>query len=346
MKYRYLGKSGLVVSELALGTMTFGASGWGCDAKEAHRMIAAYLEAGGTMIDTADVYAKGQAESIIGDYMANMKRDEIILATKCNFPMGTTPNKVGSNRKYLVGSVEASLKRLKTDYIDIYYLHRSDPSAPPEEVMETLDILVRQGKILYIACSNLPAWRIMLDNSAAKARQMSGFICGQYMYNLVDRHCEQEIIPAMVHEGIGFLCWSPLAGGMLTGKYDTSATVPQGSRFDLRKSLDIPRFWTEQGRQVTGEFLKIAKELDVAPAKLAVAWLLSRDFVSSVLLGARTAEQLSVSLEATDYELSAEVKARLDAVSEPAKNYLWSFNDETNGQFRARGKAFPGTIIC
>jgi len=346
MKYRYLGKSGLVVSELALGTMTFGAPGWGCDANEAHRIIAAYLDAGGTMIDTADVYAKGQTESIIGDYMGNMKRDEILLATKCGFPMGTAPNMTGSNRKHIVGSVEASLRRLKTDYIDIYYLHRPDPSVPPEEVMETLDILVRQGKILHVACSNLPAWRIVLDNSAAARRQMTGFACGQYMYNLVDRHCEQEIIPAMLHEGIGFLCWSPLAGGMLAGKYDTAASVPQGSRFDLRKSLDIPRFWTEQGRHVAGEFLKIAKELDVAPAKLAVAWLLSRKFVSSVLLGARSVEQLSVSLEATDYDLPESVKARLDSLSEPAKNYLWSFNEETNEQFRARGKAFPGTIIC
>ena len=346
MKFRYLGKSGLVVSELALGTMTFGAPGWGCDARESHRIIAAYLAAGGTMIDTADVYAKGETESIIGSYMSSMKRDEIILATKCNFPLVSAPNKIGSNRKHLVSSLEASLKRLKTDYVDIYYLHRSDPSVPPEEIMETLDILLRQSKILYVACSNLPAWRIVLDQSAAGRRNMCGFICGQYMYNLVDRTCEQEIIPAMLHEGIGFLCWSPLAGGMLTGKYNTSADVPKGSRFDLRKSLDIPRFWTERGRQVAREFVEIAKELDVPAAKLAVAWLLSKNFVSSVLLGARSVEQLSVSLGATDYSLPYEVKTRLDALSEPARNYLWSFNEETNEQFRARGKAFPGTIIC
>ena len=346
MKFRYLGKSGLLVSELSLGTMTFGAPGWGCDTKEAHRIIAAYLEAGGTMIDAADVYAKGETESIIGAYMPNIKRDDLILASKCNFPLGSGPNALGSSRKHIIESVEASLKRLKTDYIDIYYLHRADPLVPAEEIAETFDILLRQGKILYAACSNLPAWRIMLDNAAAKARHSTGFVCGQYLYNLVDRSCEQEIIPAMVHEGIGFLCWSPLAGGMLAGKYDVTTEVPKGSRADLRKSLDIPRFWTEKGRQVAGEFLKIAKELDVAPAKLAVAWLLSRDFVSSVLLGARTAEQLSVSLGAADYELPPEVKARLDAVSEPARNYLWSFNEETNEQFRARGKASPGTIIC
>jgi aryl-alcohol dehydrogenase-like predicted oxidoreductase len=133
---------------------------------------------------------------------------------------------------------------------------------------------------------------------------------------------------------------------MLAGKYDTTASVPEGSRFDLRKSLDIPRFWTEQGRRVAGEFLKISKELGVEPAKLAVAWLLSREFVSSVILGARTVEQLSVSLQSTGYALPPEVKARLDSLSEPAKNYLWSFNEETNEQFRARGMAFPGAVIC
>jgi len=346
MKFRYLGKSGLLVSELTLGTMTFGAAGWGCDAKEAHAIIAAYLEAGGNMIDTADVYAKGETELIIGDYMAKMKRDEIILASKCNFPFGASPNGVGSSRKHIVCSVEASLKRLKTDYLDIYYLHRPDPSVPAEEIMETLDILVRQGKILYPACSNLPAWRIMLDNAAAKSRGMSGFACGQYMYNLVDRNCEQEIIPAMVHQCIGFLCWSPLAGGMLTGKYDVAADVPKGSRFDFRKNLDIPRFWTEQGRRVVKGFVDAAKEAGVPPAKLAIAWLLSKDYVSSVILGARTVRQISGSLEASGFNLADDLRAKLDALSEPAKNYLWSFNEETNAQFRARGKLFPGVAIC
>lgn len=346
MKFRYLGKSGLLVSELTLGTMTFGAAGWGCDAKEAHAIIAAYLEAGGNMIDTADVYAKGETESIIGDYMANMKRDEILIASKCNFPFGASPTGVGSSRKHLIGSVEASLKRLRTDYLDIYYLHRPDPSVSAEEIMETLDILVRQGKILYSACSNLPAWRIMLDNAAAKSRGMSGFACGQYMYNLVDRNCEQEIIPAMVHQGIGFLCWSPLAGGMLTGKYDVGTDVPKGSRFDFRKNLDIPRFWTEQGRRVAKGFAEVAKEAGVPPATLAIAWLLSKDYVSSVILGARTVRQISESLDASGFELAEDLRAKLDALSEPAKNYLWSFNEETNDQFRARGKLFPGAIIC
>lgn len=347
MRFRYLGKSGLLVSELTLGTMTFGAKGWGCDAKEAHAMMAAYLEAGGNMIDTADVYSAGETESILGAYMPNMKRDEIILATKCNFPLGSAPNGMGSSRKHIVMSVEASLKRLKTDYVDIFYLHRPDPLTPAEEVMEALDLLIRQGKILHTALSNFPAWRLVLNNSAAKARGMSGFVCGQYMYNLVDRNCDQEIFPAMINQGIGILCWSPLAGGMLTGKYDTSSDLPpKGSRFDLRKSLDIPRFWTEQGRKVVKGFTELAGETGIPAAKLAIAWLLSKDFVSSVIMGARTLEQFKGSLEASGFELSAELVARLDALSEPTKNYLWSFNEETNAQFQTRGKLFPGSVIC
>jgi len=346
MKFRYLGKSGLLVSELALGTMTFGAPGWGCSQEEAHRILAAYLDAGGTMIDIADVYAKGDSESLIGAYMDNIRRDEVLIATKCGFPMGSSPYATGANRKHIIQSVNSSLKRLKTDYIDIFYLHRPDSSVPVDEIMETFDILMRQGKILYIACSNLPAWRIILHNAAAGKRAMSGFVCGQYMYNLVDRSCEQEIIPAMIHDGIGFLCWSPLAGGLLTGKYNSAGKVPEGSRFDLRKNLDIPRFWSERSLHIARELEKIAKELGVEPAILAISWLLSHDFVSSVIIGARTEEQVKRNLSAADFKLPQEIKSRLDALSEPEKNYLWSFNEQTNRQFREGGKIFPGTVIC
>ncbi len=346
MKYRYLGKSGLVASELTLGTMTFGAQGWGCDAAESHRILAAYLAAGGNMIDAADVYAKGETENIIGSYMPNIKREDVLLATKCNFPFGTSKNGIGSSRKHIITSCEGSLKRLKTDHIDIYYLHRSDPTVPAEEIMETFDILVKQGKILYPACSNLPAWRIVLDHAEARRRNTSGFVCGQYMYNLVDRSCEQEIIPAMMHEGIGFLCWSPLAGGLLTGKYYDAKEIPEGSRFELRKSLDGPRFWTERGLRVSRALVDLSRTCGIAPAKLALAWLQSKPYISSIIIGARSVEQLQESLSVVETPVSKDVLDALDALSAPDKNYLWSFNEESNEQFAKRGNPFPGTIIC
>lgn len=345
MKYRYLGKSGLAVSEFTLGTMTFGAQGWGCDTNEAHKILGAYLDTGGNMIDCADVYAKGESEKIVGAYMKNVKRDEILLATKCNFPFEATPNSLGSNRKHIITSCEASLSRLKTDYIDVYYLHRPDPTVAADEIMETLDILRQQGKILYFASSNLPAWRLVLCSMEAKHRQSSGFVCAQYMYNLVDRTCEHEIIPAMINQGIGMLCWSPLAGGLLTGKYGTSDAVPKNSRFDLRKDLDVPRFWTSHGLQVTQKLVELASTCGISPNHLALAWLLDKDYVSSVILGARSMGQIIDSMAAADIVLSDEIRVELETISMPNKTYLWNFNEETNEQYKKRARQFPGQTI-
>jgi len=345
MKYRYLGKSGLAVSELTLGTMTFGAQGWGCDEKESHRIMASYVEAGGNMLDCADVYAKGESERIIGTFLPQVKRDDVLISSKCNFPFDSSPNGLGSSRKHMVTSVEASLKRLHTDYIDIYYLHRSDPAIAADEIMETLDILKQQGKILYSACSNLPAWRVVLDSMEAKARRSSGFACGQYMYNLIDRSCEQEIIPAMINQGTGILCWSPLAGGLLTGKYSKVKDVPKDSRFDYRKNLDVPRFWTGRGKQIADELQALAESLGIPSAHLALAWLLDKQYVSSVILGVKSVGQLKDAMGSVDISLTAETRAALQEISAPEKSYLWGFTDETNRQYAERAKAFPGTII-
>lgn len=345
MKYRYLGTSGLAVSEMTLGTMTFGAAGWGCDEKESHRILSAYIAAGGNMIDCADVYAKGESERIIGTFLPTVKRDQVIIATKCNFPFDSHPLSLGSSRKHIMDSVEASLKRLKTDYIDIYYLHRHDPSVQADEVMETLDLLKQQGKILYSACSNLPAWRVVLNSMSAKNRDSCSFVCGQYMYNLIDRTAEQEIIPALINQGIGLLCWSPLAGGLLTGKYHNSDKVPQGSRFDHRKALDIPRFWTERGKHIADEVYKLSVQFCISAAHLALAWLLSKEYVSSIILGARSLKQLEELLGAGEMKLSAELKERLQEISLPPKSYNWLFIEETNKQFSQRAALFPGTLI-
>lgn len=345
MNHRYLGKTGLLVSEFTLGTMSFGAPGWGCDRKEASGILLDYLEAGGNFIDVADVYAKGEAESIIGETLDSARRSKVLIASKCGFPFGDHANALGSTRKHIVESVEGSLKRLRTDCIDVYYLHRPDPATPMDQILETLDILVRQGKILYPAFSNLPAWRLALADQGAKNRGMGGFACGQYLYNLADRSCEQEIIPAMIHQGIGFLAWSPLAGGLLSGKYQDFAEVPKGSRFDHRKGLDVPRFWNERSKAIAQGLAEAGMEMGAAPARLALAWLLSKDYLSSVILGPRTRGQLADSLAASSIRVPEEILARLEEISQPAKNYLWGFNEETNGQFLSRGALFPGARI-
>jgi aryl-alcohol dehydrogenase-like predicted oxidoreductase len=345
MKLRYLGKSGLAVSELTLGTMTFGAQGWGCDEKESHRIMASYFAAGGNMLDCADVYAKGESERIIGSFLPNIRRDEVLIASKCNFPFDQSPTGVGSSRKHIVTSVEGSLKRLNTDYIDIYYLHRTDPTVRPEEIMETLDILKQQGKILYSACSNLPAWRLVVDSMEAKRRNGGTFVCGQYMYNMIDRNCEQEIIPAMIHEGIGILCWSPLAGGLLTGKYYGEKHVPKDSRFDQRKNLDVPRFWNTRGKKIADELQEMALEVKIPATQLAIAWLLDKQYVSSVILGAKSVDQLEESMAGAEVVLTNEMKEQLERISAPEKCYLWGFNDGINLQFHQRAALFPGTVI-
>lgn len=338
MKFRYLGKSGLPVSEVSLGTMTFGAPGWGCSDVEAHKIIARYLDAGGTLIDTADVYGNGESERIIGSFMQQIQRDSVLIASKSGFPVGTSKYHYGSCRKHIINSVEASLERLKTDYIDIYYLHRTDPFVPYDEIMETFSILLQQGKVLYAAFSNLPAWRIIAGNETAKKCGMSGFLCGQYLYNLVDRSCEQEIIPAMVHEGIGFLAWSPLAGGLLTGKYNDVQDVPADSRFNLRKNLDIPRFWSERSRSIAKAVTQLAEQNGTKASTLAMQWLLSRPFISSVIIGARTEEQIINNLAALDFKLPPELRQQMDILSEPEKNYLWGFNMETEKHFAERAE--------
>jgi aryl-alcohol dehydrogenase-like predicted oxidoreductase len=345
MKLRYLGKSGLAVSELTLGTMTFGVPSWGCDEQESHRIIEAYIEEGGNMLDCADVYAKGESERIIGSFLPSIRRDDVLIASKCNFPFDQSPNGIGSSRKHIITSVEASLKRLNTDYIDIYYLHRPDPTVSADEIMETLDILKQQGKILYSACSNLPAWRLVVDSMEAKIRHNSTFVCGQYMYNMIDRNCEQEIIPAMIHEGIGILCWSPLAGGLLTGKYYGDNEVPKNSRFDYRKNLDVPRFWTTRGKQIADALQEFAFESGIPATRLAIAWLLDKPYVSSVILGAKSVDQLKESLAGAEVVLTAELREKLDAICALEKSYLWTFNEATNKQLEERAALFPGTVI-
>ena len=228
MKYRFLGSSGLLVSRLSLGTMTFGTDNWGCGEKESHDILKAFIDAGGNFIDCANVYAGGRSEEIIGYFLPQVERDDLVITSKCYFPMGQKPNQYGLSRKHVMASCEASLKRLRTDYIDIFYIHGPDPITPYEETLRALDDLVRQGKVRYLGCSNMFGWQVAKAAGVASRMGFEPLTAGQYIYGLIHRELEKELIPAAVDHGIGLTCYGALGAGLLTGKYKGMAEPAAG----------------------------------------------------------------------------------------------------------------------
>ncbi len=322
MKYRYLGSSGLVVSRITLGTMTFGAGDWGCDEKTSHQIIKQYLDGGGNHIDAADVYAGGRAEEIIGTFLPQINRDDVIIASKCYFPMGQQPNQYGVSKKHIMASCEASLKRMKTDHIDLYYIHGPDPITPLEEALHAMDDLVSQGKVRYLGCSNLFGWQIARAAGIAAGRQYEGLIAGQYLYNLIHREAEREIIPSAVHHGMGIVCYSPLAGGLLTGKYKGMKEPVEGSRLAYRTAIDGPRFWHGKGFQIAETLEQVSAETGIPMPKLAIAWPLGRKFVTSVIIGVKNTDQLKSNMEMGDWEMPDDVWKSLEEKTKPVEDYL------------------------
>lgn len=314
MKYRYLGNSGLLVSRICLGTMTFGMEKWGCDQQSAEQMTKRFIDAGGNFIDSADMYSTGVSEEILGKSIRTYNRDDLVLATKCWFRMRKTPNAKGLSRKHILEAAHASLKRLNTDYIDLYQVHGPDPFTPMEETMRTLDDLVRSGKVRYIGCSNYYAWQITKANGISERLGLPQFISGQHMYNLLRRDIEREILPACEDQGMGLLCWSPLGGGMLTGKYDHAQGPPKESRVGLSAEIDLPRYWNENNFRTIDEVSAVAKELEIQPVQVALGWLLHNRRVTSVIVGARTPEQLEANLAVADWELPDALHTRLTDV--------------------------------
>jgi len=333
MKYRFLGSSGLLVSRLTLGAMTFGAADWGCDEKESYAIIKKYLDAGGNSIDCADVYAGGKAEEIIGSFMEQMNREEVIIASKCYFPVGNRPNRYGVSRKHVIASCEASLKRLKTAYIDLYYIHGPDPVSPLEETLRALDDLVRQGKVRYIGCSNLFGWQIAKAAGISARMNLEGLVAGQYLYNLVHREPEREIVPAAVDHGIGIVCFSPLGGGLLTGKYKGMTTPAKGTRLSFRTQVDGPRFWHPRGFKIAEILEQVSSESDIPMPKLAIGWPLKRRFVTSVIIGARNLAQLESNMEMGDWDVPEEVWNALEEKTRPEEEYLTWFNKKNYERF-------------
>ena len=317
MKYRLLGNSGLRVSEAALGTMTFGEEwGWGTAKDEARKVYDAFREAGGNFIDTANLYTNGASESFLGEFMKD-HRPSVVLATKyTNAAPGTDPNAAGNQRKNMVQAVEASLKRLQTDYIDLYWVHIWDQLTPVEEVMRGLDDLVRAGKVLYVGISDAPAWWIAQANTLASLRGWSPFIALQIEYSLMERTVERELIPMAKALDTGVTAWSPLAGGVLTGKYhgQTSDQKGEQARFNSEMMKD---FLPEQQRanRVVTAVKSVADETDRSLAQVALAWLRSRPVPVIPIIGARKLSQLQDNLASFDLTLTSDQVKRLDEAS-------------------------------
>ena len=310
MHYELFGRSGLRVSPLCLGTMTFGEDwGWGADESTSRQQFDAFLEAGGNFIDTADVYTEGSSERILADLIA-ADRGHIVLATKYTLSNTThNPNKSGNHRKNLAQSVEQSLQRLKTDYIDLLWVHAYDYLTPIEEMMRALDDLVRAGKILYVGMSDAPAWVIARANTMAELRGWTPFIGNQLEYNLTERTPERDLLP-MSHElGIGVVAWSPLAAGILTGKYIDNKGDGTGGRMEGSTTY---RF-NKRNERIAREVVKVAKKLEVSPAQLSLAWLRHKGIIP--IIGARTVEQLKDNMGALEVHIPKKEMERLDRVS-------------------------------
>ena len=314
MKYRLFGKSGLRVSEAALGTMTFGQErGWGAPKDESRKVYDAFREAGGNFIDTANIYTDGTSESFLGEFLEG-HRDSVVLATKySNAAPGNDPNAAGNHRKSMMQAVEASLKRLRTDYIDLYWVHIWDAITPVEEVMRGLDDLVRQGKVLYVGISDVPAWWIAQANTLADLRGWSRFIGLQIPYNLIERTVERELIPMAKALDIGVTAWSPLSNGVLTGKYHGHG----GSELGRMNSETMKTFMPEQQRatRVVAAVKIVSEQTGCSMAQVALAWLRYRPVPVIPIIGARKLTQLQDNLASFDLELSAEHLKSLEEAS-------------------------------
>ncbi|HEY9524471.1 MAG TPA: aldo/keto reductase [Thermopolyspora sp.] len=324
MEYRALGRSGLRISVLTMGTMTFGGTGNFANVgttgvEEARRQVDKCLDAGINLIDTADVYSNGLSEEIVGEVLRG-RRDQVLLATKVRMPMGGGPNDAGLSRHHIVSGCEASLRRLGTDHIDLYQVHEWDGLTPLEETLEALDLLVRAGKVRYVGASNYSGWQLLKALGTADLRGLPRFVSQQIYYSLHGREAEYELIPAAVDQGLGVLVWSPLAGGLLSGKYRRDREAPAGSR-QLTDWNEPPVYDQERLYDIIDVLVAIGEERGVSAARVALAYLLGKPAVTSLVIGARTSEQLADNLAAAELVLTDEERARLDKISAPPLLY-------------------------
>ncbi len=321
MDYRLLGRSGLKVSSLAIGTATFGGDGlWGnADLTAAQRQIDMCLDAGVNLIDTANIYSGSVSEQIIGEALTHGRRERLLLATKVRFSVGKGPNDQGLSRYHIIRECENSLRRLKTDVIDLYQVHEWDGQTPLEETVEALDTLIKHGKVRYVGCSNYSAWHLMKALAVADAAHCQRFVSQQIHYTLQSREAEYELVPLSLDQGLGILIWSPLGGGWLSGKYTRNSRPDSGrqvSGFREPPIYDWDALW-----DIVDVINSVAAAHEVSGAQVALAWLLQRPGVTSVIIGGRNEAQFADNLRAADLQLSAEEIARLDEVSQPRLLY-------------------------
>jgi aryl-alcohol dehydrogenase (NADP+) len=320
MQHVRFGRTGLQVSRLCLGTMTFGLQ---CDEKTSHAILDAAAEAGITFLDTADVYPlggkledAGRTEEIIGRWLRG-RREKFIVATKCSGKTGPAPWQQGTSRKHVLGAIEASLKRLGTDYVDLYQVHHFDANTPVDETFEAFDAVVKSGKARYIGVSNYQAYRVARALGRGEALGLAKLVSVQPRYNLVFRQIERELLPLCEEEGLAVIPYNPLAGGLLTGKHRRAAPPPEGSRFTLGTvgKMYTERYWKEREFDTVEALAALAKEGGIAPATLAIAWVLSNPAVTAPIVGASKPEQLAASVAAADYTLDPKLRERLDQLT-------------------------------
>jgi aryl-alcohol dehydrogenase-like predicted oxidoreductase len=322
MEYRHLGKTGLTVTELCLGTMTFGRE---ASEAESVALLDRFVEAGGTFIDTADVYSRGVSEEIVGRWLKAKDRDDFVVATKVRFgtddPANRRPNRFGLSRKHIMAAVDASLSRLQTDYIDLYQVHNWDNATPLEETLSTLNDLVHAGKVRYIGVSNYAAWQLQKALDISRANGWEPFVSLQPLYNLLDRELEWEHLPLCRAAGLGVIPWSPLRGGWLTGKYHRGMDAPpSGTRIELASKQGWSETWARYGNeqtwQVIDTIIAIGEESGKSPAQVALRWVMQQPGITAPIIGARNMEQLESNLGAAGWSLNDEQLRRLKEVSD------------------------------
>jgi aryl-alcohol dehydrogenase-like predicted oxidoreductase len=330
MEYRYLGNSGLKVSEICLGVMTFGGDVVNNELatvsqKEADAITAAALDFGINFFDTADVYSGGVSETVLGKALGSRRKDAVV-ATKVRFAMGNKPNDTGLSRFHIIKSCEDSLRRLGTDFIDLYQIHSYDSGTPLEETLSALDHLVKSGKVRYIGCSNLTAWQTMKSLAISEKLNLEKFVTTQLYYSIGARDVEHELVPLCIDQQLGILCWSPLSGGFFTGKFRKNVETPANARRSNRQSSSM-RYWPvdeEKGYEIVNCLEQIGNLYDKSIAQTALNWLLCRPAVTSVIIGARNIQQLTENVKAAGWQLSADDVAFLDEASKPAIPYpVW-----------------------
>jgi len=336
MKYNLLGNTGLYVSELCLGTMTFGGRGmWTAigtlPQEQVNSLVKQSVDGGINFIDTANIYSEGLSEQMTGQAIRNLglKRDDLVIATKVRGQMGEGPNEVGLSKKHILQQADESLTRLNMDYIDLYQIHGFDKLTPLEETLEALDSLVKSGKVRYIGCSNLAAWQLMKALGISAQQHLSKFVSLQAYYTIAGRDLERELVPLLLDQKVGLMVWSPLAGGLLSGKYSRDAETQEGRRVNF----DFPPVNKEKAYDILDVMRKIADNKGVTVAQIALSWLLHQPAVTSVIIGANKPEQLADNLSSVDVKLEAEELDQLNEVSKLSPEYPgWMIERQGSGR--------------